>query len=342
MSGSFGPGTNYVYAEDGTCPDGIDVYKVTGKKLTHLQNVQVGCSETVYYGAHHVDVVRAPQDCLIYSSSGENTVYSFKIHPKTGELSAKPAGSVAVDDPQDITSAGSTAFVSSPSASIDVLRVGSGCALTLTSENSTNDEQDVNIGLAGPTTVVSADIFSGDMVAYKLHKNGKLAEIASDPGQLPAPDGIAVANGGRDVYTGSASGFNPAEAQGFSYVDNAFTPLPGSPQTSSDQSSKFGIAMVAATKYHLLAEGDISGQISWYKLGRKMSYTGDTALADPTGQPTDFALRGDNLLVAQTYGGDLEDCTLATDNVSDCHTVATLTGAGSGNGGSVAILTEKK
>lgn len=42
LSASLGPGMHYIYAQDATCPDGIDAFKVSGTTLTHIQSVGGG------------------------------------------------------------------------------------------------------------------------------------------------------------------------------------------------------------------------------------------------------------------------------------------------------------
>jgi hypothetical protein len=263
LHASLGPGTHYLYAQDGTCPDGIDVYEVAGTGLANIQNVAAGCEAGTFFGNHHLAVVRTPANCLIFSSDGDGNVYSFTINPSTGMLSTWPASSVTVGGfPGDLAVSGSTVFESNIfGGTIDVLTVGSGCALTLRTQNSTGPEFDINIALANPTTVVSADLNSGDMVAYTLQPNDTLVETVNDPGQIANPDSVAVLSG--NVYTGQATG-GPPQTQGFSFDGTAYTPLAGSPQTSSDPSSINGAAVAGSTKNHLLAQADqYSGHIGW-------------------------------------------------------------------------------
>jgi hypothetical protein len=366
VSASLGPGTHYIYAQDGTCPDGIDAFKVSGTTLTHIQTVGVGCSSATFFGQHHLAVVRTPSNCLLLTD-GDGNVYSFTIAPNSGRLSTSPASSVAIDlrfTGGDLLVSGSTVFLgrtfgdTEPLGEIDGLTVGGGCALTLESENPTGSELDVNLALYNPTTVVSADAnsprdypnmgdtdaHSGDIVAYTLQPNNTLIETANDPGQIPGlfpdtgPDGVTVLYG--NVYTGQATSA-PPQAQGLSFDGSTFTPVAGSPQTANPGTSN-GSAVAGSANNHILIQANqFSGQISWYSLaggGGRMSSGGDTPLENPGLRPTQLTVAGNNLFVAQNHGGDLEDCALAPDSVSNCHSIATLTGAGSGVGGSAAIF----
>jgi hypothetical protein len=192
---------------------------------------------------------------------------------------------------------------------------------------------------------VSADAVTGDIVAYTLQPNHTLIETANDAGQIFAsglggsgPDSVAVVYG--NVYTGEATNI-PPRAQGFSFDGSSFTPLPGSPQTAAPGTSNGAAVAGSATNHILIQANQFSGQISWYSLaggGGGMSPGGDTPLQNPPDVPTQVTVAGNNLLVAQRYGGDLEDCALAPNSVYNCHSIATLTGAGSGVGGSAAIF----
>jgi hypothetical protein len=233
----------------------------------------------------------------------------------------------------------STVFASDPSnLTIDVLTVGPGCALTLKSQNPTGPAfafaPDPFIALANPTTVVSSSPNTGDIEAYTLQPNDTLVETVKDPGQLASPLNVAVLNG--DVYTsGSAQGgVGPPKAQGFSFDGTAFTPLPGSPQTSTDLGSFGGAAVVGSSQNQLLAQADFSGQIGWYSLaGGGIAYTGDTPLMG-SGYPWGLTVAGDNMLVGEITG-NVEDCALGHNSVSNCHTIVTANGT---NGGSLAIF----
>ncbi len=352
----LGSGTDYIYAQDGTCPDGIDVYQVSGTGLSLIQNVRGGCSENPYLGNHHLAVVKTPANCLMLTD-GDGNVYSFTIDPSDGTLSPSPVGAVSVGgDPGDLAVSGSTVYESNSNSSnghptIDVLTVGDGCSLTLDSQNSTGSEDDINIALTSPTTVVSADANTGrrsgtarrrrDMVAYTLQEDGTLAETASGPGQIASPDSVAATGLGSKslVFTGQAVD-GPPQTQGFVYSGSGFNPLPGSPLTSTDPNALDGAAVALSVPNGLLVQADnLTGQIGWDTLtGSRMAYAGDTLLAQNGADPTELTVLGNDLLVAQDDNGDLEACALAPSGVSNCRSIATLTGAGSGDSGSTAVF----
>lgn len=331
----------YIYAEDGTCPDGIDVLKASGAGLTNIQNVQDGCSGGTQFGARHLAVVKGANNCLILSNDGfagedQGTVDSFTIDPSTGMLSTSPVSSVFVGGwPQDLQVSGSTVYESdsNPYAStptIDELTVGSGCALTLDSQNPTGSENDINIALSHGD-VVSADYNSGNLVAYAPQSNHTLSETVSDQGQLSGPDGVAAA--GNFVFTGQVA--DPAYEQGNSFNGSSFTALTGSPATTGLCNG--AATAVSATNRLVLQANQCQGTISWYTVG-PFTAGGAASLQDTNSSPTEITLAGNIALVAGAYNGDVEACSLATSGVSNCRTVATLTGAGSGYSGSTAIF----
>ena len=347
LSGTMGKKkkSHFLYAEDGTCPDGIDVFKIEGTKLSHVQTVTgVGCSPNTYFGTHHLAVVTKPSHCLIYASVGDGFDYSFSITDKTGKLSKTPVSSVNVGGrPSDLAVSGSTVFESNPGNFIDVLQVGSGCKLTLLKQNLTgNSEVDYGIALTNSTTVVAADENQRLMVAYKLGSGGTLTEPIRQDGQIFDPQGIAVlkTSKGPHVFTGQSTDVQP-QTQGFTFTGTAFNPLKNSPQISSDETAENGAAVAVSGPNDLLAQAFSSGQIGWDHLtATGMKYTSDTKLAKKDA-PTELTVFKNTLFVAQAYGGDLESCKLAPNKVSGCHTVATLTGAGSGDGGSTAVFSPK-
>src|SRR5438270_2524369 len=55
-----GPKIHYLYVEDGTCPDSIDVYAISHTTLTHVGNFpNRACTNFAYFGAQGIDVTSA-------------------------------------------------------------------------------------------------------------------------------------------------------------------------------------------------------------------------------------------------------------------------------------------
>jgi hypothetical protein len=348
-----------LYAEDGTSPNGIDVFTLSGSTVTFDQHVTVGTSSSLFLGGHHLAwttfTAGSPArsySCLAFADGGNGAVYSFQILAD-GTLTVSPVSTVAVGGgPSDLAASGSVLFESNPSGSphsLDVLSFGPGCTLSLLHQTSTGSELDVNIALINANQVTSADLTSGRMVIYSMGPGGVLTESAVQPGQITGPDSTAVWNtvtssgAVTNVYTGQASS-GPPQAQGYRLGAGPFDSLKKSPQTDTDTSSSNGAAVSVDPAHKLLIQANNhSGQIGWYKLTPSSTATvgtitfgGDTPLA-LNDLPTSMAVFGSDLFVAQENGGDVEDCALATTGVSSCHTIATLSGAGTGAQGSVAI-----
>jgi hypothetical protein len=366
VKGALSPaitGTHHLYADDGTGPNGIDVFTLSGSTVTLLQHVTFGpFGPGTWFGAHHLALTTytagspaRSYSCLAFASAGDRTVYSFQV-AANGALS--PVSAVAVGGyPNDLAALGSVLFESNLGSQIggtntlDVLSFGPGCALSLLHQTSTGSELDVNIALINANQVTSADFNSGKLVIYSLGPGGVLTESAVQAGQITSqPDSPTVWNTVTstgvvtNVYTGQATSISP-QAQGYRLGAGPFDPLKGSPQTDSDASSSNGAAVAVDPNHKLLIQANnYSGQIGWYKLTPSSTTTvgsiafgGDTPLSLTGDQPFSLAVFGSNLFVAQAGNGDVEDCALATTGVSGCHTIATLSGAGTGNGGSVAI-----
>jgi hypothetical protein len=362
-------GTHYLYAEDGTSPNGIDVFTLSGSSLTFIQHVTVGANSLPFFGAHHLALTTftagspaRSYSCLAFASAGNGTVYSFQI-ARNGFLFGSPASAVAVGGyPNDLAASGSVLFESNPSGfgtgSLDVLSFGPGCTLSLMHQTSTGGEEDTNIALLNADQVTSVDFNSGVLVIYSMGPGGILTESAVQSGEIPAigglngsgPDSTAVWNTVTptgvvtNVYSGQATD-GPPQAQGYRLGAGPFDTLTGSPQTDSDASSSNGAGVAVDSVHRLLIQtNNFSGQIGWYKLTAgstatvgSITFGGDTPLALTGDDPQSMAVLGSDLFVAQDFGGDVEDCALATTGVSGCHTIATLTGAGFSEDGSVAI-----
>jgi hypothetical protein len=350
---------HYLYAEEGQCPtDAVDVFRVSGRTLTPIQRVEVGGCRGTYAGTHRLAVVQPNSvhgPCLVMSGTGGSGMNSFAIDVTTGALSAVTSMGVG-GYPDDVLVIGSRVFVSSPNGgtTIDAFSVVGGCTLRLAqASNIFPNERDINIAELTSTQIVSADIVTGNINTFDIGNHDVLTEVASVPGQLSYPQGVAVTRTGTssgtvlNVYTGD---YSTAEAQGFqATATGAMTPLVGSPQTSTDPTSSFGGAVLADRRHKLLLQANQgSHQISWYRttVGTPgspgtLTYGGDTTypLGTVDTTPIEMAELGSTLFVATTEG-DVQACNVANSGVSGCSSAATLPGYGSGNGdsGSVAIL----
>lgn len=338
LAHTLGGSGGFLYAQDGTCPDGITVFQVIGRTLTQIQQVTIGCSVGGYFGNHHLALATVSGDeCLLFSD--EAALDSFTISAD-GQISSSPVSTLSIGDGDngDLAVSGSTVYQDSPRIGlIYEVSLAPGCMMTLESQNSTNGEADYNIGVANGD-VVSADDNTGDMVAYTPQPDGTLTETVNDPGQITSPSGIAVLSNGAitNVYTGQSVSGAP-QAQGERFSGTAFTPA--GVGTDTDPSAADGGVVAGSATYGILAQANqYSGTIGYYRLtARGVVYMGDTPL-EVYDEPTQMTAVGSNLLIAGAEHGVIQDCAMSAAGVSDCHTIAKLPGSARSFDGSVAVI----
>ena len=350
--------THYVYAEDGTSPDGIDVFKKSGSFFSFVQNVTVGAASGTYYGAHHLAVTKATTSrppCLFFASDGDHQIYSFSIDPSTGKLTATAQGSVPAGtvrlDPADLLVVGHILIDTEPSESaFRTFAINADCSLTALMVNSTGGENDINIAVLQGHNIVSSDTNSGDIVTYLLNTTtGALTEISSVAGAASRPDSEAVqvknTTSGTviNVFTGTV--LVPPEAQAAQTDSNGLflDQFSGSPATDGDSGAVNGIGVMVSGGL-LLQLNENSNSVGWYTITPgtpgtpgSIAWASDTALGNG---PTEMAKLGGVLFVAMWSAGVLDECHLGSSGVSGCVAAASLSTNGGTyeNDGSVAIL----
>jgi hypothetical protein len=333
-----------MYAEDGTCPDGISVYAIGGTTLTQVQQVSVGCAARGTPGSHYLAVAGGTggQNCLVYLDVGHSEVDSFAI-AADGRVSGSPVSAVAAGGhPNDLATSTNTVFVSNLDEQyLDELTLGPGCTLTLDSRDKTPGEWDNDIGVANGDLVSANFVGPGDLVAYAPQGNGTLKKVAVHPGGIPGPSGVVVLGwgSGANVYTGDTPVEpGPPDVQGARFSGTAFS----APRVTADGNSqaRTGGSVAGSVQYRVLAQADVlTGTIAYYSLTpTTITYEGTTSLEHTGDLPIEMTVAGANLLVANDFGGDIENCVIAIASISGCRTVVTLPQAGSGMSGSTAVL----
>ena len=334
-------GTHYLYAEDGTCPDSIDVYKI-GKSLTHVGNFpNDGCGNQGYFGTSSIAVtgtnsVHGP--CLVYiSQSGYVDSFPINADGSLGsEVSHVPTAGNAAPDDVVISSNGKFAYVSDSSVDLESYGIGAGCALTFLKAAPTT-EYYLSFVLDG-TNLIAPDSNSGNIDTWTLGPNGSITFLASAPGQLSFPDSIALqiqrTKSGKvtNVFTGQAT-LGVPQAQGGQYnkKTGAFAFLTGSPAT--DPNGADGAAVFFDSKDSVLIQAEqFTGTLASYSVSAgtpgvvgSISFTSETPLAVKTNAPADFAHLGSTLFVDARYNGDIEACHLSPGGASGCASVAVMT-----------------
>jgi hypothetical protein len=360
--------SHYLYAEDGTCPDGVDVFSLSGTNPSLVQHVQVGCATvSPLSGAHQLAVTKstgAHGPCLIIADAGNRVINSFAIDSRTGllagPLSAVPGGSSPTDI--RISPDANTAFAMS-AGTLFVIRIGSACGLTEAKTNGIASR-----GLIALETSNTLATTTDTIDTYSIGADGSLTQVGSVPDQLQVVQyhrtlaGVDVmsvsttAGTVRNLYTGSmaSGGSNPTMAQGFQATPKSLTPLFGSPAVDSGFSYALnGGPIVMADQDHMLliqANPDnglgAGNVVGWYTVTAgtpgfpgRIALGGNTPLAAGAGGnvPVLMARLGAALYVGEQSNGEIDACQVSTAGVSNCRQVATLTGAGTGSSGPLAV-----
>lgn len=330
-------GTHYLYVDDGTNPDSIDVYK-TGATLTHVGNFPTdGINASTYYGS---SIFAVTTGCLVYGN-GNGFVDSYPINAD-GSLGAQVSHIAISGVPSDvhIKKGTHTAYVNVPSGEIASYNIGSGCTLTFDSSVTTSSTFIVNFGIAGKV-LLAPDLNTGDLITYTLGTGGVITPLNAVTGQISASDAVAVQklpHGSFHVYTGQAVG-GPPQAQGgkLNSSTGAITFLNGSP--ASDPNGSDGAAVTFVMRHHFLIQGEqISDTLANYSVvSGTLSFKSETPMAVSNEAPRYFAKLGSTLFVSMTYNGDVEACTITSTGATGCKTVATLTNTGGDQAG-IALL----
>jgi hypothetical protein len=333
---------HFLYVDDGSCPDLIDVYRTTASGLVHIGAFfSGGCGSSTLFGTQDMAVTPANGahlvPCLVYTDLFHGLVESFPINAN-GSLGSR-VSHLANFDPIDvhISSDGNLVYVDSRPSSGSILSsysLGTACALTALTTLSTTHFY-VSFALASLSDLVTVDSKTGTIDTYALTPIGGISLLNSVPGQIgvnfsSAPDSVAVqTTGGPDVFTGQASLSRP-EAQGGqeNLVTGAISFLTGSPASDTNPFSKNGAATLFDNSDALLVQGEqYSNSLAVYSVtAGNMAFKEETHL-NPFGggEPSAFAQLSNVLFVNTDFFGDVEACNLSSAGASGCVTVAILT-----------------
>jgi hypothetical protein len=348
-----GPKIHYLYVEDGTCPDSIDVYAISHTTLTHVGNFpNSACTNFAYFGAQGIDVTSANSThgpCLVQGDQS-GFVDSYTLNPN-GSIAPLVSSVPDSATPSDvhISHDGQLVYVSSPGTDLESYALGAGCTLAARATVSTSHFY-VSILLDGPKRFVTTDIYAGTIDTYALTASGGMTLLASVAGQIDFPDALALQTAStssgtvQNLFTGSASGGQP-QAQGGQYntTNGTLAFLSGSP--ASDPSGSVGAAVFFDNADSLLVQGEqLSSTLGVYSVSAgtpgapgSMSFLEQTPLAVSSDNPTLFVMSGPNLFVDGLFNGDIESCHPSSSGVSGCTTAAVLTNTGGSSNGMVIL-----
>lgn len=318
-------GTHYLYVDDGTSPDSIDVYK-TGATLTHVGNYPTdGDNASAYFGS---SIFAVTTGCLVYGN-GNGYVDSYPLNAD-GSLGTQVSHIAISGVPSDvhIKKGTHTAYVNVPNGEIASYNIGSGCTLTFEHSVATFSNLFLNFGIANKV-LLAPDQNTGALVTYSLGTGGSITALNTVAGQFSSPDGVAVqklSSGAYNVYTGQAI-YGTAQTQGgkLNSSTGAITFLKGSP--ASDPNSVNGASVTFDMTHHILIQGEqFSSTLANYSVANgTVSFLSEILMAVGHVEPTYFAQLGSTLFVSMDILGDVEACTLTSTGAKGCKTVATLT-----------------
>ncbi len=321
-------GTHYLYVDDGTNPDSIDVYK-TGATLTHVGNYPTGGSVmSASFGASNIAVTTG---CLVYGD-GNDFVDSFPINAN-GSLGTQVSHLAVSGTPSDIhiKKGSSTAYVNVESSEIASYSIGTGCTLTFEHSVATSSYLFLNFGIAGKV-LLAPDLNTSTIATYSLGTGGTITALNTITGQFSTPDGVAaqkLPSGAYHVYTGQAIvGAPHAQGGKLNSSTGAITFLTGSPAT--DPNGNDGASVTFDNTHHILIQGEqLGGTMANYTVkAGVLAFTNETHMAVSGEEPSDFAQLGSTLFVDMVFNGDVEACTLTSTGATGCKTVARLTSTG--------------
>ena len=336
-----GSGTHYLYVDDGTCPDSIDVYK-TGSTLTHVGNYpNDGCTTIAYYGSSTLAIAKASSahgNCLLYGDSS-GYVDSFSLNSD---------GSIGTEVSHLLTHSGigpsyvaysaksNTAYEANPGGDLESYSVGSGCALTYLQSQAATSQFYISFALDGNRLIVP-DLYSGNIDTYTLGSGGSFTYLTSVAGQIASPDSVALQTiklkTGKTVtrvYTGQATA-NAPQVQAGKYVKKTGAVKFESGSPASDPNGSNGAAVAIDSAHNILIQGEqYTDALANYNVkGGKISFMSETPLAVGGEAPSNFVQLKSTLFVDAIYNGDLEACSLTASGASGCASVAVLTSTAS-------------
>jgi hypothetical protein len=348
---------HFLYVDDGSCPDIIDVYKTTTTGLLHVGAFFTGgCNSSTLFGTQDIAVTPANGThvvpCLVYTDYFHGLIESFPLSPTTG-LPSSLASRLLNSRPIDvhISQDGSLTYVNSLvfTSALASYSLGAGCTLTALTKLATTHFY-VSFALASLTRLLTVDSHTGTIDTYALTPAGGISLLNSVPGQISvtfssAPNAVAVqTSGGTDVFTGQATLSRP-EAQGGqeNFTTGTINFLTGSPASDPNIFSSDGSAVLFDNTDSLLIQAEqYSNTLAVYSVTAgspgSMTFLERTSLSLFGGsEPSAFAQLGSVLFVNTDFFGAVEACQLSGTGVSGCVTLGLLSNPNGVEAGTVVL-----
>ncbi len=335
-------GTHYLYVDNGTCPDSIDVYQTGGPTLVHVGNYpNDGCTGNIYFGATTLAVAPTNSNhgnCLIFADTA-GFVDSFHIK-SDGSLGAEishlqdyaqqPLSAVAIAD-------NGIAYVSAPQHDLESYSIGAGCSLTFLHATDTNSAGD--IPFYASITPIGNDLVGaessggvGSIDTFRTDSSGDIIPLNVVQGQTTAASSVvyeaiqAHKLTQYRVFVGFANPGAPSiEGGQYNIATGGITFMNGSP--AFDPRGNNGGSLFMDKDMRIVIQGEqYSGTIGNYSVrGPTMSFIRETQMAVSGEYPNNFAQLGSTLFVNMIINGDIEACSLGISGPTNCKSVAVLT-----------------
>ncbi|HLJ66814.1 MAG TPA: hypothetical protein VKX16_05595 [Chloroflexota bacterium] len=347
---SKGGSTHYMYVDEGypgggSGTDNIDVYTISGTKVTNTQTFATGADQTNAYFGSNTLALRAGgggnTECLILADIGHTMIRSYSVSTGgqiTGQVSAVADPNGYIPEDVVVSSNGSWAFLVDSSNYISTWDISSSCALTYASSSTgaTDGPNYVNAALYSTTDLVATDQANQNFDTYSINPStGALTFVASARSTLIEPDGITIS--GKDLFSGNL--FGPTSLQGGTYSPSGtISNFTGSP--AQDAKGPYGVPVAFDSKHSFAIEGDeaASSLLSNFHLVKTtISFKGETKLQGKSEFTNALTVLGTQLFVDGVVNGDIEACKLGKSGATGCKTVAVLPNAAGYSGGLVIL-----
>ncbi len=348
-------GTHYLYADDGTSPDAIDVWKI-GTTLTHVGNYPDNANNgsSIYNATSRLAVApmdKAHGNCLLQADGENNSppgfINSYTIN-SDGSVGAQVSHlqSQSTTGPTgDVHVSGDTAYLDNQGSDFESYSIGAGCVLTYEHSAAQKGSNDVDFALLGKE--LFAPDCSGTLDVYTLGSGGTITFLNSTPSQANCPDGVAAgkvktkSGTVTNVFSGQSI-YSPATVEGgqLNKKTGSVSYLKGSPAT--DSSGTLGLAGLYDTTDGLLISGEAtSSAIGVYtvkhgKPGTPGSITFMAHVALPSSSEPEVLVQYNSVLFVLSFNGVVNSCNLAKTGVSGCAVAGQTTSAALASG--LAIL----
>lgn len=339
-----GSQAHYLYADNGTSPDSIDVWKI-GSTLTHVGNYPDNANNDsgIYNATSRLAVAAADKAhgaCLL-QADGENDappgfINSYPIN-SDGSLGSQVSHlqSQSTSGPTgDVHVSGNTAYLDNQGGDFESYSIGAGCVLTF-------EHSVPQTGFAVDFALLGKELFAPDCTnasfdIYKLGTGGTITFLNSTPAQATCPDGVAAGTVttklGKvtNVFSGQSIA-NPATVEGgqLNKKTGSVAYLKGSPAT--DSNGQLSLAGVYDTNDGLLISGEaFSSAVGVYTIKHGVPGTpGSISLMAqvvlPSAGEPEVLVQFHETLFVLNLNGVINSCTLAKTGLSACAIAATVT-----------------